>query len=166
MQSTTSQQNTFSPEVKAKPRFINVSEFPVLIVGQNIGHNRDGTHTGTAWEKNRSAKLLNEAIKGYDNLILTNICNYTVVNHEHLIEGYEDLRDLTKKYTPKKIICLGDYSFQHMKILMTMKFVRAGKAQLVAVYKRHHPSYITRFNKDKKEWIEDIRGIISQKDIV
>ena len=61
------------PEVKSKVKLIGKLKNPILIIGQNPGHNRDGTHTGIVWEGNRSANLLLEAIENRQNLILTKL---------------------------------------------------------------------------------------------
>jgi len=153
------------PNEKLKIQLLNVAEHPTLIVGQNPGHNRDGTHTGTVWEKNRSARLLHEAIDGRDNIILTNICNYTEITPERLSEGMFDISKLIRKYKPENIICLGEYAFRHIEAMCAGRMIRPS-GYSIAIYKLHHPSYIARFNKDKDEWINKVREILDNESFI
>ena len=151
------------PEIKSKVKMIGVTKNPVIIIGQNPGHNRDGTHTGIVWENNRSANLLLEALEDRQNLILTNICNYTEITEEYLFEGQNDIIKLYHDNKPFDIICLGEFSFQHIKMLIHNNLLKCNNGSYTRVWKLHHPSYIARFNKDKEKWINEIRSIIDGK---
>lgn len=150
------------PNDKLDIQLIGVGEHPTLIVGQNPGHNRDGTHTGKVWEKNRSARLLHESLDGRENIILTNICNYTEINQDRLIEGYNDISNLVYRYKPTRIICLGTYAYDHITAMCTARLIKPHGFS-IAIYKLNHPSYIARFNKDKDEWINKVREILDEQ---
>lgn len=135
-------------------QFVGVKKNPIIIVGQNPGHNYDGTHTGVAWERNKSAKLLWEAIDDRQNLILTNICNYTVITIPRLAEGVLDLYHLIKIDNPSKIVCLGNIAYTEVKKMQVQNMPK--------VFHFHHPSYIIRFNKGRNSWIKDIRKAIDE----
>lgn len=137
-------------KTKVEPRCIHVKGFPTIIVGQNPGHFKDGSTTGIAWEKNRSAKLLEEIIEYRQNLILTNICNYPDMTDEHLDEGGEELMLLIEKARPTKVIALG---------VLAQAFLDAQQLNC-RLYKLPHPSYILRFNKNKEEYINEFRRVL------
>lgn len=138
----------YGPEVKAVPRNVGMKKDPIFIIGQNIGHEGDGSHTGTVWEKNKSALLVNEIIGDRENLFLTNICNYTVVTPDRLREGIEDIKTAMLIYGCKKVICLGSIAYQNLIMFDT-------KARIVHFA---HPSFIIRFNKDRDKYIRTMRG--------
>lgn len=140
----------YSPALKLKTRSVGTLKNPVFLVGINPGHNRDGTHTGTVWEKNRSAVLLNEAIEGLTNLYLTNVCNYTTLTDEHLREGLSDLKNDISVYKPSQIICFGKEAFDHVLKLEP-------DSRIIRIY---HPSYIIRFNKDREAWKRLLQFIV------
>jgi uracil-DNA glycosylase len=146
------QSTSYSPNLKLKTRSIGQLDRPVFLVGINPGHNRDGTHTGTVWEKNRSARLLNEAIEGLTNLYFTNVSNYTTLTDEHLREGLSDLKKDISLYKPSKIVCLGKDAFGYVSKL-------DAQSQIIRIA---HPSYIARFNKDKEMWIKMLRFIVQR----
>jgi uracil-DNA glycosylase len=130
----------------------------IIIVGQNPGHNRDGTNTGTVWEKNRSARLLWSAIGESQNIILTNICNYTDMDEEKIHEGLTDLKDLMNEYKPAKVIVLGDFAYKWLKFSLYSSAYKP--EETVSVFKLHHPSYIARFNKGSEEWKKKVRRLL------
>lgn len=138
---------------KVRPRLVNVSKHPIMIVGQNPGHFRDGSTTGVAWDGNRSARLLDNVIEGIDNLVLTNVCNHPIMSEENMVEGVNELRDDIIKYKPRKLICLGDISNKWVRMLF-------GDSKVLKIYNFQHPSYIARFNKDVEVYKAKIREAI------
>lgn len=113
---------------------------PVLIVGQNPGRQRIGQQTGIVWEGNRSADLLKWVIGTKTNIYLTNVCNYREMTPKNVEEGLYDLKVLIDDLQPKKIICLGGYAYLKVKKL----------GFDIPIQKLPHPSFITRFNKDRE----------------
>lgn len=131
---------------------IDVKENPVFIVGINPGRQRKSQQTYRVWEGNRSGDLVMEAIDGYDNLFLTNVCNYqdAELNEEKYEEGLEDLLKNIIELKPKRIICLGAMPHLAVRIL----------SPPCEVVKLMHPSFIVRFNKDRKAYIKKLRGYL------
>lgn len=141
---------------KFYPRVIGNPHGAVMIVGQNPGKQRPGEQSEIVWEGNKSADFLRDVISGFDNLILTNICNYQEVNHDRLQEGIKDIRHLVNEWHPKKIICLGVMAHEHISDM----FYREKKSTPVIIEAYPHPSYILRFNKDQKKYRNEIRKAI------
>lgn len=130
---------------------INVSNNPIIIVGQNPGRQRGGVTEKVCWQNNQSADLLCEAIKGRDNIILTNVCQYRDMTLGNLKKGVEDLERLIKEVKPRKVISLGTIaSIKVLGILLDNPSFR--------VISLHHPSYVVRFNNDRTEWINKLIG--------
>jgi uracil-DNA glycosylase len=141
----------YSPEEKSCPVFVEVSEHPIMIVGQNIGHETDGTHTGVVWEKNKSAQLLWAAIQNTPNLYLTNACNYTEMTDRYMEEGLYDLIDAIDSLKPLKIICLGNVA-KDMVYRIPYAITDNIKFKFLV-----HPSYVLRINMNQEEYINQIK---------
>lgn len=138
-------------EVKFQDKQINVTENPVLIVGQNPGRQRNNSKTFVNWEGNRSADFLAWCIEGLDNLYLTNACNYQQMTEDRITEGSVELRAKIDVLKPKRIITLGEFA----------SFIVADINPDVPITHFFHPSFMVRFNKDKGEYKEQIRRAIS-----
>lgn len=140
------------------PRKIFVTKNPTFIVGQNPGHEKDFTHSGFAWERNRSAKFLAESIDDYINLFLTNVCPYIDLTPVNISRGVEILVKDVQEYSPKKIICLGSVAYDNVMILKDTHRINPN----TEIFRLDHPSYVLRFKKDKRKWDRDIRGILNK----
>lgn len=130
---------------------------PIFIVGLGPGKQRKNEKTQCVWEGNRSGDLLQEIIVGYSNLYLTNVVNYYVkgkFSEEILKDGLENLRKDIVKFDPKKIICLGAFAY---KSVLKVK----GNFDENKIVQYQHPSYIIRFNKSRKDYVELLRNELS-----
>ena len=145
--------------VKHKIREINPKIGCTIIIGQNPGKATKNQTEFVCWMGNRAAKLVNRAIEGLDNIILTNVCNYTTITEEGFKEGMEDILKLVDKYRPSKVICLGEYSYYEVS-----KFLMAYDLRLnydISIYKVHHPSYVFRFSViNQDDYIKELRELI------
>lgn len=143
---------------KYRIKIIGKIDHPTLIIGQSPGNQRKNTFDGVCWHGNKSADLLNEAIDGYSNIILTNICQYREINETNLLEGMNDIIRLIITFKPKTVLCLGNYAWENAEKIRT----NGGE-----IYQRYakfdkldHPSYIVRFNKDRQQWINNLRSFL------
>jgi len=142
-----------SEVIEYEPKNIGDLKNPVFIVGLGPGLQRKGEKTHLAWEGNRSADLVQEAIKGLDNIYLTNVMNYYVkgeITAEIISKGVDKLRRDINKLKPSKIICMGDFAFNHIRIINP-----PGE-----VIKFKHPSYLIRFQKPKDPYIKELKAAI------
>lgn len=140
-------------EDKYLPLAIEVEERPTVFVGQNPGKTRKGKYSEYVWDGDtRTSSLLREAVDGYTNVVLTNVCNYQVMSDEHLQEGLIDLQKMIEDLEPKKIVCLGGFARRHVLSLKP-------ECKVVSI---SHPSYIVRFNRDKEQYINNIRSQLSE----
>lgn len=121
-----------------------------MIVGQNPGRQREGQQNCQVFHGNRTGDLVEEAIEGLTNIILTNACNYQLPHEQGMdYEGWAELRYLIQKHEPRKVICLGEVAYnvvlrQRIKGLKIVKMV--------------HPSWVNRFNHgDRKPFIKQLR---------
>lgn len=139
--------------IEYSPKTVGDLKNPVFIVGLGPGLQRKGSKTHLAWEGNRSGDLVQEAIKGLSNIYLTNVMNYYVkgeISADVISKGVEQLRKDIEKYKPAKIICMGDFAFNHVRIINP-----SGE-----VIKFKHPSYLIRFQKPKKLYIKELKAVI------
>lgn len=147
-------------DIRYEDVFIDVTKNPTIIIGQNPGNQRKGTFNGKCWHGNRSADLLRSVIDGSENIVLTNACQYREMTDKQAEDGQYDLSVLINELQPFKIICLGNYSFNVVKHLMQNGFIKCKNGTSMSVYRLDHPSYIIRFNKDKPEWEEKLKGVL------
>lgn len=129
---------------------INVTKNPVFLVGINPGRQRKSQQTHRVWEGNRSGDLIQEAIKGFDNLFLTNVTNYqdAELNDYRYGTGVTDLMKSIIKLQPRRIICLGVVPYLEVKKLQP-------NCEIIKLY---HPSYIARFQRDRETYITELRS--------
>lgn len=140
-------------EDKYLPLAIEVEERPVIFVGQNPGKTRKGKYSKHVWDGDtRTSNLLREAVDGYTNIVLTNVCNYQDMSDEHLEEGLEDLRKMIEDLEPKLIVCLGGFSRRYVLSLKP-------ECRVVSL---QHPSYVVRFNRNRQEYINNIRSQLGE----
>jgi uracil-DNA glycosylase len=130
-------------EVKFNDIKFKVDKNPILIIGQNPGRQRLNEQTFNVWEGNRSSDFLKKCLRSEINYILTNVCNYQLITDERIQEGINDIVSLVDLYKPCKIICLGNFSYQHVKKVLNND---------IEITKFNHPSYIVRFNKNKETY--------------
>lgn len=140
--------NMYITEDKYLPLSIEVEERPVIFVGQNPGKTRKGKYSEYVWDGDtRTSNLLREAVEGYTNIVLTNVCNYQLMSTENVDEGMEDLKKMLDDLEPRKVIALGSYAYLALQVLK-LDF---------PVKRLNHPSFIVRFNRDREEYITKIR---------
>lgn len=133
---------------------VAVKESPIFIVGMAPGHIRKSVTCHQAWIGNRSADLMQAAIKGYTNLYLTNITNHYTsdVMTESMIEsGIVKLTEDIMKYKPVKIIAVGIFAKKHLYRLVK------NKKYFGTIINVKHPSFILRFKHDRSNWIRQFR---------
>lgn len=134
--------------IKKIPKLIDVTERPVIIVGEKPGKTR--VPCQYALVGNRTGDFVAEAIEGLPNIILTNVVNILYegnFNGLGLREGLTDLHELINTYKPRKIICLGS---------VAKKYVKAPAGCMVSYMP--HPSYINRFkSSERSHYIKHLR---------
>lgn len=138
-----------------------VLNHPVLIVGQNPGRQRAGEKTHIVWEGNRSADFLMWCLQDETNIYLTNICNYQEMTPERIEEGKTDLRVLIEQLEPKRIICLGGYSYDVVSRMY--RDLLLWPVGIMNIHGLNHPSWIVRFNRDREEYKKELVDLIRKK---
>lgn len=121
-----------------------------ILVGINPGRQRLNERTGVAWEGNKSADFLLSCLDGAENILLTNVCNFQNMDRYQMVQGIRDLKWNLVAMDPGIVICLGEVP---MKVVMSLEY-------RFNVHKLPHPSYIVRFNKDKKKYRDDLRKLL------
>ena len=130
-------------------RKIEVSEKPIFIIGLSPGRQRLKERNYEVFHGNQSGDLIEEIIKDKVNILLTNIFNYYVdeITSDLINEGLLNVLKLIKIHKPYKVICLGNFSFQHVSKLIKDEDLD------IELTKLQHPSFIIRFKKDRKQYI-------------
>ena len=138
-------------KIKFKPRKIKISSNPTFIIGENPGKPLKSQEQHEVWRGNRCARLINEAIKGKSNIYLTNIYNWYFKDCDDkeklILDGISELKNDLDKFQPTKIICLGQFAFD---VISNLDYIAE-----ISFFS--HPSYIFRFNKNKKQYIKNLR---------
>lgn len=137
--------------IKFQPSLKAVGKRPILIVGERPGKQRLGTAEQKAFHGNKSGDFIEEIIKDYGNIVITNAINFQETEFESLndliLDGAYDLRQLIKKYEPKRIIALGKRAR-----LTIDNITDNGNSSILAddcfVFYLPHPSFVLRFRKD------------------
>lgn len=99
--------------MKFKPRLIKIGLSPLLIVGDRPTKQRDEDQNYVPFHGTRVGDMIEEAVKDYENVILTYAINYTSTREtkkmldDRYYEGKEDLEHLINRYKPFRILCLG-----------------------------------------------------------
>ena|SRR6478609_7162756 len=143
--------------IRQKERFIEVTEFPTLIVGQCPGRQRREDTVDYVFHGNRTGDFIEMVIEGKKNIILTNVVNYYevgknfLVNEKILQKGINELSSLIEKEKPYKIICLGNYAINAVKNLEPKNAI---------IYAIEHPSYVLRFQKDVNKYTDFFKLIL------
>lgn len=140
--------------IKYQKREINVKKNPIMIIGMCPGRVRKGEDL-IVFHGNRTGDFIEEIIKPYDNLVLTNIFNYYVDGKpsEEIIEnGKKQLAADIEHYKPMLIICLGHFAFNNLPELKTH----------TVITKVTHPSWFLRFNKNKEEYKKMFRELLNE----
>lgn len=130
-------------------------ENPIFVVGACPGKQREGCKTNIVWEGNRSGDYLFDLVKNKSNVFMTNVFNWYVVgkvNPQIIKDGKEELKQEIIKRNPIRVICLGNLAFQTVKSIMDEV---ENARPFLSLY---HPSYILRFNKDQKEYEDQIEA--------
>lgn len=144
--------------IKKIPKFIFVTNNPVLIVGERMGKQRVGEDK-FALEGNRTGDFVHEAIGDQENIILTNIHNYLYPGKFtdkfiHHTECMYDLKEIILCNEPCKIICLGAVAAKYVKFLLPKSIVVV----------MPHPSYINRFQSSlRPSYIKWLSNEIKQR---
>jgi len=141
--------------MKKKPKIFGPIDRPIIIIGEKMGRQRSGEDQ-YALEGNRTGDFIHEAIEGIDNLILTNVVNYYYAGNfdhtKHVGEGITDLIELFETYHPRKVICLGNISWDYTN---SIRWVIENDC---IVTKFPHPSWINRFrSSNRSEYIKLLR---------
>ncbi len=121
---------------------------PIFIIGQCPGKQRKKDQTGLVFQGNRTGDLIQEVIKDFDNIHLTNIFNVIVpkITPEVIQSGSEELLNEIKELNPSKVICLGKIAQSTVSKLVSENDLN------LWIVNFQHPSYILRFNKNKEEY--------------
>jgi uracil-DNA glycosylase len=141
---------------KYLPKFIEVSDNPIIIVGERPGLTRDGSQF--ALYGNRTGDFVHEAIDDKKNLILTNLYN---VLHEgdfdlrHVADGVLDLIELIEIYEPSLIVTLGKPAETYVQSISIIK---------CPIYSMPHPSWINRFkSKYRQDYINQLKHELDKR---
>jgi uracil-DNA glycosylase len=145
---------------KMKPRFIDVTANPIMIVGERPGKQRKKSKVDYVFHGNRTGDFIEKAISGHTNLILTNGINLyskADITNDRLYQhkGQKELMKLINDYNPKKIICLGNFAE-----LQIYKIYGAAKLPFELI-KLAHPSYVLRFNIEVAEYAKKLKKALS-----
>lgn len=138
-----------------KDRYIEVTERPVIIVGERPGRQRPKDSNQECFHGNRTGDFVESVIDGMKNIILTNTQqeyysgSLRLTGTEH-VNGITALTALIRKVNPKRVICLGKYA--HESVMNIVHF-----RQDCEVTSLPHPSWTLRFNKDKKVYYEALQ---------
>jgi uracil-DNA glycosylase len=138
---------------------IKIGNPKVFIVGMSPNTQRKTQKTRKVWEGNRSGDLMQKAIQGLTDLYLTNISNvYSTeeLTPEMIASGLDNLANDIIKYEPVKILLFGEFAQKKFKKFFKTR-EEINNAEVISLL---HPSYIVRFNKDQKRWIDDVRSKI------
>lgn len=118
-----------------------------MVVGQNPGRQRVNDRTYEVFHGNRTGDLVERAIDGLENIILTNVVNFQDYSSQQLQEGIDDLKELVLTYKPKKIICLGGLA------KFTVQHINCDSEKIYIA----HPSFVLRFNLGWEEYQDKLR---------
>lgn len=142
--------------IQYEPQCIDVTGNPIIIVGMCPGRVRNSVEKRIAWHGNRSADLLESAIKGVKNIILTNITNtFTTgaLTKDMIRTGLDDLSQLFIKHDPKLVIFVGAFAQKHGSSIL-----HGTRSASI-----NHPSFVLRFSKDQTWWKKKMRNIVAVK---
>ena len=103
---------------------------------------------------NKTGDLVEKAIDGKSNIILTNACNWQQPTYLDWNEGAMDLEKLLDKYKPCKIICLGMVAANTVTQQLG-NLMYSPKVEILA-----HPSYVIRFNLNPSTYTERLRQLV------
>lgn len=123
----------------------------VFIVGQCPGKQRKSADTRVVWEGNRSGDFISKILAQETNIYLTNVFNYWIdrpIDDEIIKRGISEFADVINLYKPRRIICLGNFSFK----LISKAMEESG----IEIVELPHPSWWLRFNKDKDEYTQKL----------
>lgn len=138
---------------KFKSMRVGVGKNPVFVVGQCPGRQRKKNETFNVWEGNRSGDLMQEIIKGLDNIFLTNIVNVWSdgeIAPGQIQDGLNELTRDVKDMEPVGIMCIGAFAKRHVETSIKHKNIAFAK----------HPSYIIRFGKNREKYMSEVRAMI------
>ena len=139
---------------KTKFQSKKIGNGETFLVGMCPGHQRKKDATNIVWEGNKSGDLMQDIIKSFNNIYITNIFNYytdSTISRELIDEGLNELKVDITNLKPKKIICFGNFAFKEVNNLQLKN---------VEITKVVHPSYILRFNMDKIKYVAETRSKI------
>ena len=145
-------------EIKFKPREFGMKDKTkaTFIVGLSPNKQRKKDTNGEVFHGNKIGDLVEESIKGKENIFLTNVTNTYVSDRElsavDITKGLVELKEDLKKYKPKKVIALGASAAKQIEGLAKEKDIV--KFSLV---KEQHPSYVLRFNKGVVEYKKKLK---------
>jgi len=106
---------------------------------------------------NKTGDLVEKAIEGKTNIILTNACNWQQPTYVDWIEGGADLGELIWKYKPRKVICLGKVAAQ----MVRYEINGYDEKELPELVLLQHPSFIIRFNRNPTAYIHALKRQVS-----
>lgn len=141
--------------MKFYDRHIEVTERPVIIVGERPGRQRKKDRNQQCFHGNRTGDFVESVIDGKINIILTNVQqeyysgSLRLTGIEH-VNGFYALNSLIRKMNPRHIICLGKYAHESVMCIIHLP-------QDCKVTSLPHPSWTLRFNKSKKLYYEALQ---------
>lgn len=132
--------------IKFKTRNINITKNPIFIIGQCPGNQRKADSNKQVFHANRTGDFIEKIIKNKKNIYLTNLFNYLIdgdITDEIIKKGLSELIKDIKKYKPRKLIVLGNIAFNAIN-------KSTSAYTTLPITSMRHPSFILRFNKDKR----------------
>lgn len=128
-----------------------------MIIGFGPGKQRKTEQTLNVWEGNKSGDIMQEILKGRKDYFLTNAQNWyvhaDVVPEKCWEDGFKELQADTDRIQPVRILAFGNVAAKAAHRLTVPKECK--------IYEFVHPSYIVRFNKDRKKYIKEVQEALA-----
>lgn len=130
--------------IKFTPKYIGVTQHPIIIVGEKPNKTRD--NSTFSLQGNRTGDFVSEAIGDRTNIILTNVVNLLYSGKfdrkTGLADGILELIEMIEKHQPRKIICLGAIAAEYINSIKIN----------IRLIKLPHPSFINRFLSSERDF--------------
>lgn len=140
------------------PWNINAQHGCIMIVGEKPGRQLKGKKMMICWQGSRSSALVEDAVKGMENLYLTNVVLQQKLTKDAVMSGTRKLARDIARLEPRRIIFLGLFSLKHGRRAMEKAQHECRIAYL------QHPSYVLRWGKNggrqAAEWVEDLKRLL------
>jgi uracil-DNA glycosylase len=143
-----------------KPLEIGPLHRPVMIVGQAVGRQTKGRESDYMWQGSKTADFMMRILDGRQNIVLTNALDRynpssKTISKKELHHARSRLVKEIIRYHPSMIAVLGNDAYWSIYYLSEMLEI--------AVYRFYHPSFIMRFNLNRKIYMKTLRLVIDSR---